>query len=928
MVYDCVRRDGSVFAAEFSVISWPSDPALSVALVKSVAERDEWIEEVSRSERLYRTIADHIPAGVMIADSSNRRTYVNRRACEITGYSEEELLAGVDLLHPDDIEGRRVREEAYEKLIPGSYHEARYLRKDGSVVWVTVSWSPFVDDRGECAGLCVVFTDITEQILARSAMRSAESVYRILAEAIPSGVLITDRTGRNIYANAQAARMTGYSVEELLAGASLLHPEDEEAHRIYARVFEQWPSGAGYETRLVRKDGSTIWVLVAWQVITGDKGEPEGICSVFTDITERKAAELACRTAESSYTSLAEAAGDIVWQMDLEGKFTYVSQSVAHYGYTHDDWLGHSIAEFLPEHERSRFLKRFAEDVANPGSRRHEVEMLRRDGSTAWMDVSIDYVIEDGIPTRLIGLARDITQRKRAEFAHRESEERFETLVRNVPGAVYRCAVDEHWTMEFISEGIRDISGYPAADFVDNRVRSYASIIHPDDTESVAEVVARGVATGESYTIEYRIVHSDGGTRWVFERGRAIRDAAGCVRCLDGVILDATGTKRVQEDLEASEDRYRSIVENASELIMLTRADGVITYMSPRCRQITGYEPEEIVGRQVNLAPPEDLPAAMERFKGALSGEPGRDAQSRIVTKSGEIRWISHSWSPIFRDGKLHTVVSVVSDITELKRIEEIRRIAHENLERALELQKQFLHGVTHEVRTPLTSIVGYAKMLLEGASGNLTDENKQMLRSILASSENLLDTVEGVLEIARLKSGTVALNPLACKPCEVVRAAVTAVEPEARRKGIAVDLECPDVCAMGVYDTGKLAIVLGNLLSNAVKFTTRGGVKVIVECPDEGPYVVVADTGIGISRSNLSLVFDEFAQFDDLQRQKPQGFGLGLAVVASLVEVMGGGIAVSSARGLGTAFTLFVPQIDELSADRQPDSPGVPALS
>ena len=165
-------------------------------------------------------------------------------------------------------------------------------------------------------------------------------------------------------------------------------------------------------------------------------------------------------------------------------------------------------------------------------------------------------------------LLTEMHERESANDDLRASEQQFKTLVANVPGVTYRCACDERWTMEFISDEIERLSGYPTGDFLASAVRSYASIIHPDDRQMVENVVLEGVQNKSPYTIEYRIVHADGEPRWVYERGQGIFDDEGNVEWLDGVIVEVTERKQAEGALQESEERHRTLFESSRDAIM------------------------------------------------------------------------------------------------------------------------------------------------------------------------------------------------------------------------------------------------------------------------------------------------------------------------------------------------------------------------
>jgi signal transduction histidine kinase len=248
--------------------------------------------------------------------------------------------------------------------------------------------------------------------------------------------------------------------------------------------------------------------------------------------------------------------------------------------------------------------------------------------------------------------------------------------------------------------------------------------------------------------------------------------------------------------------------------------------------------------------------------------------------------------------------------VTQRRLADEQLRQTLADLEKAYRIQREFVNSVTHEIRTPMTAVKGYAEMLLEGIAGPLNEGQATLLGKVLAGADSSVELVTSLLEVARLKSGRAVLHPKACKPGEVARKAVSAVIPQAHQKRLAIDLRTIGRDRMGVYDEQKLIVILNNLLSNAVKFTAKGRISVSIRSDRSGVEIIVADTGMGIRRKDLGTIFEQFQQLDHPTRHKPAGFGLGLSIVAAMVQVLGATLVVSSRRGLGTAFTLQVPNI------------------
>lgn len=786
ITYEVVHKSGRILRVELIGVVWPADPSITFAIGGDITERDRTIEELKESERLYRTLAETIPAAVALTDRIGNNIYVNEQFAALSGYSRQEIMGGAWLLHPDEENALRIRSLASEQGTPGRDFETRFVRKDGAVIWISASWEPILSDSGEVFGFCNTFVDITEHRRIVEALREREARYRTLVGNIPGAVYrcAIDPECTVEFLSDAIQEICGYPASDFIDNAvrtyaSIVHPLDRQMleQAVAEAVSRKEPYSIEY--RLIHADGSVRWVCERGQAHIAEGAEAERLDGVILDITARKNAEEAAAVSEERYRLLAENAPDILWQMDLSGRFTYVSPAVKRYGYEQEEWIGHHILEFLPPHEQAVFLERFESDTGATGTRQYEVEMLRKDGSLVWMEVSTSFVVVEGSPVRVQGISRDISERRRSDQALRESEE-----------------------------------------------------------------------------------------------------------------------------------RYRSIVEHTHELIMLTLPDGTISYLSPSCTEILGYEPDELVGARPSIFHPDDLQTVNDALRRALAGESCSNLEYRVMRKGGDTKWVSHSWSPIFADGRLVTVVSVVRDITEHREADETLKRAHADLEKAYNLQREFLNNVTHEVRTPLTAVQGYAEMLLEGIAGPVTDEQADLLRRVLASSHHLLDVVASVLELARLRSGTVALQPTACKPALILERALSSVTPQAARKGIDVRSNVSNGEHMGVYDSAKMAIILTNILSNAVKFTDAGSIEVAMAADGSGVEVVVADTGVGIRRRDLPTIFDEFGQLDFPGKHKPSGFGLGLAIVASMVDATGSTLTVSSRKGTGTAFTLYMPSL------------------
>lgn len=325
---------------------------------------------------------------------------------------------------------------------------------------------------------------------------------------------------------------------------------------------------------------------------------------------------------------------------------------------------------------------------------------------------------------------------------------------------------------------------------------------------------------------------------------------------------------------------YQKLIEFMPVGVVLADSNGGLLFVNEQAGIIFGCEQREITERMPWIIHPNDF----------------ADSEHSIVTKSGAENWVSHSWSQI-SDDKSNLILSIIRDITDQKQAEE-----H---------QKKVLRNVSHEIRTPLTAVMGYAEMLLEGVAGEVSDEQAVLLDKVLTSSNHLLDVVNGILQTARLQNGLTLLNPKICSPQRILERSISTVLPQAQHKDIAINILSDSAECLGMYDEEKLVIILTNLLTNAVKYTEAGSIDVTITCAASGVEIIVTDTGFGMNSADLPSIFDEFQQLDHSRKHRIGGFGVGLAIVAIMVEAIGANLTVSSEQGIGTAFTLFAPILE-----------------
>jgi PAS domain S-box-containing protein len=361
--------------------------------------------------------------------------------------------------------------------------------------------------------------------------------------------------------------------------------------------------------------------------------------------------------------------------------------------------------------------------------------------------------------------------------------------------------------------------------------------------------------------------------------------------------------------LERAHDLIRTIAENAASGLLMLDENGIVTYANPAAIEETGYEGREFAQASFH----ELLHAPVGRGGHNSEACPIRNARERLlplkehrdvfVRKDGSTFPVSCSLSPLQRDGRPAGAVLEFRDISD-------ELLARRALEEANQRKDEFLATLSHELRTPMTAVLGWSRLLKLGLPENEVDAAIDAIEKSAAVQAKLIDDV---LDVSRITAGKMTFHPMPTDVAPVLRAAMTTVHPAATAKGIEILASVPPRLPRLLGDEGRLQQIIWNLLSNAVKFTPRGGT-ITVRVVHVGSVLrlTVQDTGRGIEPDYLPHVFEPFSQEDGTMTRSHEGIGLGLSIVRALVELHGGRIRVfSDGRGRGATFTIELPIIE-----------------
>lgn len=506
-----------------------------------------------------------------------------------------------------------------------------------------------------------------------------------------------------------------------------------------------------------------------------------------------------------------------------------------------------------------------------------------------------------------VHLEEEISRRGKTEDVLRENKEALANLVSNLPGFIYKCSLDRDYTMEFISDACLRLTGYSADDFLDNKKITFNELILPQYREYIWGQWQKVLHDGSVFEEEYPIKTASGEIRWLWERGRCIYDNQNNLRYLEGYIEDISIRKKAEKELK----KLSQAIEQNPVSVVITDNDGLIEYVNPRFTEMTGYEIDEVLGKNPRILKSGKMPAEFysELWETLKSGKLWR-GEFINKNKKGEFYWANKSISPIIDEtGQISHFIAVGEDITLKKQIEDELIQAKEKAEESDRLKSAFLANISHEIRTPMNGILGFAELLKEPTL--VPEVQREYLEIIETSGQRMLSIINDLIDISKIEAGQMTLRIKSTNVNKLLHDLHLFFLPEVNSKNLDFDFHCdlPEEACVIDTDPTKLNQILTNLIKNAIKFTDKGLIKFGYKKAGGKLNFYVTDTGMGIPPDQNELIFERFRQstINNLSR-KFEGAGLGLAISKAYVEMLGGSIGIISEVGSGSTFYFDLP--------------------
>ena len=745
-----------------------------------------------------------------------------------------------------------------------------------------------------------------------------------ILEALGEGVIGLDTAGRITFLNPAACELLRLDSREQAMGHdahALLHDPHPTGETFPAercpilRVIDTGDPLRGWEDWVWRMDRTPMPVRVYATPLYGADGACDGIAVSFQDRSDRHELEQdLSRQKEALERERALFIGGptvvFEWRMEPGWPASYVSPNVTEVlGYTPEQLQrGDPVFADLIHPEDLPRVAGEVEHHRERGSTCFEhapYRLLRADGAYRWFhDFTVIYRHRGG-PDYHAGYLIDITERKEAELALARSERRYRMAQAAAQFGIWDWDLGAdtiHWDAD-----CWHLLGHDALST--ELTLGYGELlerVHPDDRNHLESVVHERLLSQRdaSFSAEIRLHRADGGWQWVHSRGQVVeRDDGGSPRRVMGVHVDISELKAAQGSPRPHEARYQRFLDDFIGIAYQTRLDDRSPLLlRGMVEGITGYTQAQFLSGEITwpeLVYPEDRAALTDPGPSADGASEIIDRQYRIRHRDGSLRWVRDIGREVtLSDRSTRVVQGAIYDITEQRRAEQVR--------------DTFLAAVSHDLRTPLSSLLGFLELIPDD---DLDATRQTYLRHCRESGERLSDLIDSLLDLSRLRAGGLTLRTEPLDLPEFLRAHLEPLTYTARDKGLTLSWAADPALPEWVDgDRTRLGQILTNLVVNAVKYTEAGGVTVSAE-PAGAEHVrfTVTDTGPGIPESAREAIFETFNRGPEAERL-PDGSGLGLAICRQLARMMDGDVELGNESSGGASFS-FTARLPPASA-------------
>ncbi|WP_347841076.1 PAS domain S-box protein [uncultured Draconibacterium sp.] len=866
-------------------------------LNQKIEQLERQVAELELYSATYKNIYDSLTEAVYILDKSFSFIEINKGAERMYGYTREEFLGKTpaDVAAPGKNDIDHIIKDLQAVFEDGKRRNFDFwaLRKNGELFFKEV-----IANRGVFNGKTVIITtarDVTE----RKEWEQEITKFKSISDKAIQGNAIADLDGNLVYINDYFANIHGYKPQELIGkNLSVFHSE-KQLHNV-VEINDRLKKEGSYsneEVWHITRDGKEFPMLMNGVVISNNDDTPMYIASTAIDIANVKELKQEREMMFALTVDMICTAGFDGYLRDLNPAWQKTI------GWTNEELRDKPFIDFVHPDDREATLNKAEKILHGEAAISFTNRYLSKSGDYKWLAWNTIPIPDKKI---MMGIARDITEQKRAEDSLKESENKFRSLYDNAPLSYQ--SLNEDGCFIDVNPTWLSTLGYNREEVIG---RCYADFLHPEWVPHFQKNFPAFKKRGYVNDVQFKLRHKKGYFIDVSFEGCIGYNPDGSFKQTYCVFKDITHQKEAEQALVESEAKFKGVFENANIGMVLSDKNTKIIEANNEFLAMLEYSREEMLEMDITMYTfPDDLKKEQELLEKFRKGQiDSYRLEKRCISKSKKIIWIDLAvTAKRTADGDIDHFLGMVMDMTGYKKAQSDLIKAKEKAEEADRLKSAFLANMSHEIRTPMNGILGFAELLDQN---NLTESQKQEYLGIIKKSgKRMLNTVNDIIDISKIDAGQVKIENSLFNVGEDIELLFRFFKPEAEKKGLEISLQRNMVAASGLLecDKTKLNSIFTNLIKNAIKFTDKGAININYKITDSIFEFSVTDTGIGIPENRKEAIFNRFEQADIHDIKAREGSGLGLAIAKSYAELMGASLTFKSKAEEGTSFILNMP--------------------
>lgn len=899
-------------------------------------------EEVTKQKEFYGKILDRLPIDLGVWDENHRYLYLNQAA--IKNDELRKFIIGKDDFEYAIHTGRddsfaKSRREKFLKALESKQvaeWEDTIIAQNGEQFFHTRKFIPIYNEDGSFDMMTGYGIDITEsKKINEEILRSRQLITNVIQNAAV-GIIVQGPQSEFLEYNKSACEMLGLTEDQML-GKTSFDPHWKVIHKNGTEFrSHEHPVPQAIEKRVPIKNivmgvhrpitNDLAWLLVDAIPVFDDLGELVYVVCTFNDITARKKAEDALKVSNERFTYASEATSDALWDWNMITNEIFVGESYSQlFGYQFENNIipGEFCENLVHPDDKEAYessIDKAIEEGKNKWS--HVYRYLKANGNYAYVsDKAIIIRDAEGNPVRMIGAMQDITQEKQLKDELLQSEERFKGAFFNSSFGMAIVDLEGYWAE--VNDKMCEILGYTKEEF---RELTFLDITYEGDLEEDLyyknQIETRKMP---NFNMEKRYIHKDKSLVWVHLSVSVVKNRADEIQHYVAQVIDISQRKRMEEEnrilieennrnkalqLDEAKNMYRLLADNTIDLVCLHNLDASFKYVSPSIHALLGYEAEDLIGKlPENYVHPDDLERFKKRIGGSINSRSRFSEQVRLKNSKGEYAWFETNAAIVFENNVPVGFQSSTRDITQRKKAEKIIEDTLIQERQLNELRTNLVSTISHEFRTPMTTIRTSAELITMYLQNN-DFQHAQLVEkrvdTITQEIDRIVELMDAVLTISKDDAGKTSFNPVSCDIKEICLDVIENSfnhQKDNRKVDITFDAKQAIIFA----DSNLIKYTLFNVLNNAFKYSEGcGNVKLNLFTQDEKVFIEVIDNGIGIPEEDQPKLFNTF--FRASNSNGIQGTGLGLYIIKMFTKKNSGKVKLESQLGKGTKVTLRFP--------------------